>query len=244
MQFFDIILFALIAIFLVLRLRSVLGNRDGHEGGYDDPFNRDDKTAAPRGRNGATDDDEDEDNIIALPGARQPEPAPEKVSEAAPDEADKLGLAAPVAEGVRAIRAADGGFSVKEFLSGARMAFEMVLNAYAAGDLKTLKTLLSAEVYGGFAQAIEERKRAGHTLSETLVGITTAEVVEAYLNGRDATVTVKFVSEQISALMDADGKVIEGDPAKVVSATDFWTFARSTKSRNPNWTLVGTGALD
>jgi predicted lipid-binding transport protein (Tim44 family) len=182
--------------------------------------------------------DGEDDNVIALPGARREE-TPET-----PAADESFGYEGLVAEGIKAIRATDASFNPKEFLGGARVAFEMILNAYAAGDLKTLKNLLSADVYGGFAQAIEEREAKDHTLQETLVGIKSAELMEAYLDGRDVTLTVKFVSEQISALMDADGTVIEGDPAKVVTATDFWTFSRSLKSRNPNWTLVGTGALE
>ena len=98
-------------------------------------------------------------------------------------------------------------------------------------------------MYGGFAGAIEDRETRGQTLQETLVGIGETELVEAYMDSREAHVTVKFVSEQISALLDSEGSVIEGDPTKVINATDYWTFARSTKSRNPNWTLVGTGSL-
>lgn len=237
MQFFDIVLFALIAIFLVLRLRGVLGSRDGHEGGYTDRFKSDPaKDEKPRGT---------PDNVIDLPKARtgdadlltdaslEPKTKPE---EALPE--------GPVGDGIRAIREFDSGFNEKEFTSGASMAFEMILNAYAEGDTKILKNLLSPEVFAGFEQAIATRNAEGQTLQETLVGISKCEIVEAYMDGRDANVTVKLVSEQISALMDSDGSVIEGDPAKVVEATDFWTFARSTKSRNPNWTLVGTGTLD
>ena len=235
MHFFDIILFALIAIFLVLRLRSVLGNRDGHEGGYGDLFNRE------------RDEKRDEDgNVIELPGSRAPadiedfadvKPRPK----AEPEEDLPEG---PLGEGIRVIRENDPSFTTKTFVEGARMAFEMILNAYAQGDVKTLKNLLSPDVFAGFEQAIREREDEGQTLEETLVGISKAEVVEAYMDGRDAHVTVKFVSDQISALRDANGEVVDGDPSKVVEATDFWTFSRSTKSRNPNWTLVGTGTLD
>lgn len=237
MQFFDIVLFALIAIFLVLRLRGVLGSRDGHEGGYSDRFKSDpNKDEKPIGT---------PDNVIDLPKARtvdadvltdstfEPKAKPEEIL---PE--------GPVGDGIRAIREFDPGFNAKEFTSGASMAFEMILNAYAEGDTKLLKNLLSPEVFAGFEQAIAKRNAEGQTLQETLVGISKCEIVEAYMDGRDANVTVKLVSEQISALMDSDGSVIEGDPAKVVEATDFWTFARSTKSRNPNWTLVGTGTLD
>lgn len=239
MHFLDIVLFALIAIFLVLRLRSVLGNRDGHEGGYGDMFKRD----RDRDREEQRDDD---GNVIELPGSRAPADiedfADVKPREKAPLEEDLP--EGPLGEGIRAVREQDPSFTTKEFLEGARMAFEMILNAYAQGDIKTLKNLLSPEVFAGFEQAIKDREAEGQTLQETLVGISKAEMVEAYMDGRDAQVTVKFVSEQISALLDADGEVIDGDPTKVVEATDFWTFSRSTKSRNPNWTLVGTGTLD
>ena len=240
MQLFDIILFALVAIFIVLRLRSVLGNRDGHEGGFADRFKDEGEEPSQRGPMGRPVND---DNVVELPGARRDD-APTDAWSAPPVVDETFGFAGPVGEGIKAIRNVDPTFNPKEFIEGSRMAFEMILNAYAAGDLKMLKSLLSSEVYGGFAQAIEERESKDHTLQETLVGINSAELMEAYLDGRDATLTVKFVSEQISALMDADGTVIEGDPTKVTSATDFWTFARSTKSRNPNWTLVGTGALE
>ena len=233
MQFFDIILFALIAIFLVLRLRSVLGTRDGHEGGYEDRFER-------RADNDAPSDDDG--NVIQLPNGRT-DAEPSAQSAAPPPADETFGFEGPVAQGIQTIREADPRFLPGEFLEGARMAFEMILNAYAQGDLKTLKQLLSPEVYQGFAQAIEDRQKADQTLQETLVGIGEADIVEAELDGRDAVLTVKFVSEQISALLDSDGTVIEGDPAKVITATDYWTFSRSTKSRNPNWALVGTGAL-
>lgn len=235
MQFLDIVFFALIAIFLILRLRGVLGSRDGHEGGYGDMFNRNrDDDAERRDDNG---------NVIELPGTRAPDV--EDFSDVQPkaEPAEEL-PEGPLGEGVRAIRDQDPGFTMKKFVEGGRMAFEMILNAYAEGDTKTLKNLLSPEVFAGFEQAIKQREAEGQTLQETLVGISKAEMVEAYMDGRDAHVTIKFVSEQISALLDGDGSVVEGDPTKVVEATDFWTFSRSTKSRNPNWTLVGTGSLD
>jgi len=235
MQFFDIVLFALIAIFLILRLRGVLGNRDGHEGGYGDIFKRDQNANDQRG--------DDNGNVVELPGSRAPDV--ETLSDVQPNAEPQEDLPeGPLGDGIRAIRGHDATFNTKEFIEGARMAFEMVLNAYAQGDTKSLKNLLSPEVFAGFEQAIKERETEGQSLQETLVGISKAEMVEAYLDGRDAHVTIKFVSEQISALLDADGTVIDGDPTKVVEATDFWTFARSTKSRNPNWTLVGTGSLD
>lgn len=237
MQFFDIVLFALIAVFLVLRLRGVLGNRDGHEGGYNDRFKGEpDESRSPLDDNG---------NVVELPNARAPQPGSlddEMLAPAA--KAEEPLPEGPLGDGIRAIREFDPSFSAQEFVTGASMAFEMILNAYADGDVKMLKNLLSPEVFGGFAQAIEQRNAAGQILNETLVGIKTAEAVEAYMDGKDAHVTVKFVSEQISALLDSDGTVIDGDPVKVVEATDFWTFARPAKSRDPNWILVGTGSLE
>lgn len=233
MQIFDIILMALIVIFLVLRLRGALGRRDGFDGNNE-------KNSQNRSQNERSRSAED-DNVIALPGARTPDGEKDQVENEA--DADAEQYEGPLADGIKAIQKADAEFRSKDFLDGANYAFEMILNAYAAGDVKTLKPLLSAEVYSGFAGAIADRETRGQTLQETLVGIGKTELVEADMDGRDAQVTVKFVSEQISALIDSEGKVIEGDPTKVISATDFWTFARSTKSRNPNWILVGTGAL-
>ncbi len=236
MQYFDIILFALIAVFLVLRLRNVLGGRDGFDGNgkNGDPSDRQGRDQAP-GR---------DDNIIEMPNVIG-DPGVEDVpveAEPAPAEADAF--EGPLKEGIAAICAADPSFRVEDFLGGAKYAFEMVLVAYAEGNTRALKGLLSAEVFADFQHAIQGREEAGQTLEETLVGTPKAEIVEAALEGRDASVTVKFISEQISALHDSDGTVIEGDPTQVERVVDFWTFGRSTKARDPNWLLVATGSLD
>ena len=228
---------ALIVVFLVLRLRGALGSRDGFDGKdkNDEGFNHDPSKH---------DQDSENDNVIAMPGTRIGAPADDPYAhQNEPKQDDDLQFEGALGEGVAAIREADPTFHAKDFLEGANYAFEMILNAYAEGNTKTLKPLLSSDVYGGFAGAIEDREARGQTLQETLVGIGETELVEAYMDARDAHVTVKFVSEQISALLDSEGSVIEGDPTKVINATDYWTFARSTKSRNPNWTLVGTGSL-
>ncbi|MBL4747265.1 MAG: Tim44 domain-containing protein [Magnetovibrio sp.] len=235
MQIFDIILLALIVIFLVLRLRGALGRRDGFDGSGQD--NGLDRGASQRSKSS------ENDNVVALPGTRTKKSANDADEGEDESAADDLKFEGPLGVGIAAIREVDPSFSVKEFIDGATYAFEMILDAYATGDVKVLKPLLSPDVYTGFAGAIADRETRGQTLQETLVGISATELVEASLDGRDAQITIKFVSEQISALIDSEGKVIEGDPIKVMNATDFWTFSRSTKSRNPNWTLVGTGAL-
>jgi predicted lipid-binding transport protein (Tim44 family) len=116
----------------------------------------------------------------------------------------------------------------------------MIIDAFAAGDAATLRPLLNNEVFDNFSNAIRARQQANETLRTTLVGITTAEILEAELQGRMAVVTVKFVSDQINVTHDSAGKVVEGDPAAVTSVTDIWTFSRNTRSRDVNWTLIAT----
>jgi predicted lipid-binding transport protein (Tim44 family) len=220
-QFFDIIILAMIAGFLVLRLRSVLGRRDGHENDPRDPLNKNNRAPV----------ENDDDNVVHLPdradhvdGASQPAIDPDD----------------PAAAGLTQIQVADPSFRPDQFSEGAKAAFEMVLNAFAAGDRKTLKSLLSPDVMRNFDDVISERERNGEVLEETIVGIRAAEIVEASMDGNNAMVTVKFKSEQVSALRDAEGNIIDGNPNEVIEVTDFWTFSRDTRSSDPNWTLVGT----
>jgi predicted lipid-binding transport protein (Tim44 family) len=234
-QFIDIILFALVAAFLILRLRSVLGRRDGHQPQSHDPFKPAERGERPvRTANR----DPSDDKVIPLPdrGERPREPAVDASWEGDTPEAG------PLETGLAQIRIADPKFNANEFLSGARMAFEMILGAFATGDTDTLKSLLSPEVFANFAQSIREREQAGETMELNVVEIRAADIVEAYMAGRTAHVTVKFVSEQIAIVRNDKGEIIEGDPQRSTEATDFWTFARDTRSPNPNWTLVATGA--
>ena len=116
----------------------------------------------------------------------------------------------------------------------------MIVRAFAQGDTATLRPLLSDEVYENFAAAIQERRRAHHTLETTLVGIKSADMVDARLNGRTAEVSIKFVSEQKNVTRDESGQAIDGSPDHVATVTDIWTFAREIGSRDPNWRLVAT----
>ncbi|MFQ5618988.1 MAG: Tim44/TimA family putative adaptor protein [Rhodospirillales bacterium] len=225
LPFFDIILFAMIAAFLVLRLRSVLGRRDNHKRGHRNPFAR------------PLPEEQADENVVHLPSARD-------IGADTEDAVVENDADGDLAAGFREIKAADRGFDPTEILSGARIAFELILSAFAAGDTEALKPLLSAEVLGNFAQSIREREAAGETMEHTLVGMKSAEIVEAYLDGRTAHVTVKFVSDQANVTRDANGEVVDGDPSAVTEVTDFWTFARDTGSRDPNWTLVATRSLD
>ncbi len=220
-QFFDIIILAFIAGFLVLRLRRVLGRRDGHEGGYRDEF---------RDREQAEASDDGDDNVVHLPDRTDEKSAPALDL----DEND------PVSAGIIQVRLADPRFNPDEFIEGSKVAFEMILNAFASGDRKTLKGLLSPDVFKNFDDAISEREAANEVLEDTLVGIRSTKIVEAVMDGHHSVITVKFVSEQISALRDAEGNIIDGNPNEVIDVTDFWTFSRDTRSPDPNWTLIGT----
>lgn len=232
-QFLDILFFGAIAVFLVFRLRSVLGKRIGHE--QKDARRFADYRLKPdkAGEKPANDTRRDDDKVVALPdrtanGDRGGKPEAEPAA------------AGPVEPGLARIKTADPEFTKDGFLAGAKAAFEMIVAAYAAGDVATLRPLLSSEVFERFKTAIDQRRKAGETLSTTLVGIKSAEIIEAGLQDRTASLTVKFVSEQVNVTTDAAGKVVDGDASQVTTVTDIWTFARNTRARDPNWSLVAT----
>jgi len=222
LEFIDIILFAALALFLIFKLGSVLGRRD------DDEKRRTDPLGASR------DNRSNRDNVVQM--RDEPESEPEPIS------AEELAGMDPLEAGIAQIRAADGSFREREFVKGARAAFGMIVEAFANGDGKTLKNLLDGPVYKNFAAAIREREKAGHELETTLVGINEAEIIGAEMQGPNAVVTVKFVSDQVNATRDASGDIVEGDAAEVVRVTDIWTFSRNTRSGNPNWVLIATGS--
>jgi len=233
-QFIDIIFFAMIAAFLVLRLRGVLGRRDGHEGDFRSRL-KDEKDKNPDNNVvKLSEHDDDMDDGMDDDGQDRPKEVKKIVVN------DDDPLSGPLA----AIQAADPGFAPDDFLSGARIAFEIILEAYAKGDAGALKPMLNAEVYANFSKAIQDRELAGETLEDTLIGIKSADIVEAEAGKKTASVTVKFVSEQINATRDEDGTVVDGNPTTVIEVTDFWTFSREIKSRDPNWTLTATSSLD
>lgn len=234
-SYIDILLFAVIAAFLVFRLRNVLGKRVGHERPEQPNRDRFDRTNDPARDQPANDAG---DKVVALPdlNARPDLPRDDAPATAASEQPSAGGLAA----GLLQIRRADPGFSPEGFVDGARSAFEMVVQAFAAGDLKTLKPLLSDAVFDQFRQAIKARDAAGQKLETTLVGIDKADIVEAELRDRTAIVTVSFRTEQVNVIRDAGGEAVDGDPTRVDKVTDIWTFSRNTRSRDPNWTLIAT----
>ena len=148
----------------------------------------------------------------------------------------------PTAAGLDAIKGADPNFDVQHFLTGARAAYEMIVTAFAQGDRRALKNLLSREVYDGFEAAIRDREARGDRVETRFVSIDKAEIAGAELRGRLAHLTVRFVSQLVSVTHDRSGTVIDGSPEKVSDVTDVWTFARDVSSRDPNWKLVATEA--
>ncbi len=229
--YIDIIFFVMIAAFLVLRLRSVLGRRDGHESRPRDLFK--DRESLENNVAG----DQPDDNVVPLSDLTGDDDDDDVLSTA--DEADDF-----LAAGIRQIKDADPDFNTKEFLSGAKAAFEIILGFYASGKADSLKPLLNADVFDNFTQAIKDREQSGQTLDDTLIRIKSADIVEAFIEDRTALITVKFISEQINTLRDQNEAVIEGDPNTINEVTDFWTFSHDTSSRNPNWILVATRSLD
>lgn len=231
---FDIytIIFLALAVFIFLRLRSVLGQRTGRERPPYDPYAARDKVRPAA------------EKVISLPN-RAVDPAAQKPAEAssAPPVERWKGVAAagsPVATGLDAIVAGDPEFDAKHFIAGARAAYEMIVTAFADGDKRSLKNLLSREVYDGFEAAINDREKKGHKVETRFVSIDTADITGAEMRGRTAQVTVRFVSQLVSATRDAKGAVVDGSPDKVTDVTDVWTFAREASSRDPNWKLVAT----
>jgi predicted lipid-binding transport protein (Tim44 family) len=231
-QFIDIIFLAMVAVFLALRLRNVLGRRDGHEGGYRDPFR-----PAPAPERRADSPANESDNVIRLPNRSEEVEAAERIAKAAHGD-EKL------ADGLTQIKLVDPGFDPDAFVNGARGAFEMILEAFAKGKLDGIKSILTPEVFANFEQAVKARAEAGETLENTLVGIRVAEVAEAFMEGRNAVVAVRFTSDQINVTRDRDGRVVSGDPSAVTAVVDLWTFQRDTRSRDPNWMLVATESVE
>lgn len=220
--FLDIIFFAMVAGFLILRLRSVLGRRTGDENPERWRPQKPDQAPAPTPL---------PDNVTRFPDRANAPAAEAPATPPAPGS---------VEAGVAAIRTADPAFDPTLFVQGARGAFEMIVAAFAQGDSAALRPLLADAVNDSFTQAIRDRQSRRWTLATTLIGIRSADIVEAELRGHDAMVTVKFVSEQVNATRDADGQVVEGDPNKVETITDIWTFTRNTRARDPNWFLAET----
>jgi predicted lipid-binding transport protein (Tim44 family) len=227
------IVFAIIAIFVVWKLRSVLGARNGAERPPLDP-------GPGAGRNPAN-GQQPMGQVVRLPGAAPVAAAPSVAPAAAA--ARWAPFAEPgskVAAGLDAIAAVDPGFTPESFLAGARQAYEMIVTAFAAGDRTTLGNLLAPEVMDNFSKAIDARQARGETMETTPVSVDSATFEDARFVGGVAQVSVRFATKLISSTRDKAGALLEGSHDSVVDHLDVWTFARQTASRDPNWRLTAT----
>lgn len=230
------IIFALLAAFVVWKLRSVLGTRNGAEKPRSDPFAR----RAPGGLGPRAGDPAHDtvNRVIPLPGAAEPQVA------TAPDKADRWKpYAEPGSqawEGLDSIAADDSSFAIVPFVQGAKAAYEMIVTAFAEGNREVLRNLLSQSVFESFAAALAEREKRGEKITTTFVSIDNVVFDGAALRGKTAEIKIHFTSQMITATRDPSGKVIDGSPDKVVQVDDIWTFVRDVGSRDPNWKLAAT----
>ena len=227
------LIFLVLAVIIILKLRSVLGRKSGDD--------------EARARAAA----EARDKVVMMPRRQGPasEPAaegPAATPTAVADAEHKIrtfaGANTQLADGLLAVRRAEQGFEPELFLRGAKQAYEMIVTAFAEGNRKTLRNLLSREVYDGFVVVITERESRGEQIDQSFVGINKADMVEVEVKKDTAQISVRFVSELITATRDKAGVVLAGDPKKIKEIIDVWTFARDISSRDPNWKLVATQA--
>lgn len=228
-SFFDpvTLVFLALAVFVIIKLRSVLGQKTGNE---PPPFARREPPPETGG------------NVIQMP--QQAAPRTDAPPPADPAERFK-GIAAPgtpFAAGLAALSDADKTFDPQGFVEGAKGAYEMIVTAFARGDRKTLKDLLTRDVFDGFNAAISDRERQKLTAETNFVSIDRTELTDAQLRDRMGQVTVRFQSKIISATRDAAGAVVDGAADKVIDVTDIWTFARDVSSGDPNWRVMATEA--
>jgi Uncharacterized protein conserved in bacteria len=215
----QLLVLAGIAVFLILKLRNVLGTREGYE-------------RPPEPMPGP-----------AAPSTRQKRGF--EVIEGGEDHdiTDHVPAGSDSAQALAAMKRIEPSFSVGEFLGGARGAYEMILMGFERGDLDALVPLLSRDVFESFDEVVQMREREGLKVEANFVGLREIEIARATFDTatREAEVTVRFVGEVTSVVRDRDGNVVEGDPNRVKQERDLWTFARTMGSDNPNWRLVATG---
>ncbi len=226
-QLFDLIFLVLVAGFLAYRLRNVLGRRGGYEQTPDEVSGR----------------KPERDNVVDLAKARQPG-ADDEAEAPRPVDAAMAAAEPGLAAGLVQIQTADPDFTADGFLVGARAAFEMIVCAFAEGRVEDIRPYLGAEVHANFAAAVKAREAAGEKAETQVISIKKATITEAMMKGRDAIVSVEFVTEQVNVVRDAEGKVVDGDANVIDTLTDVWTFARDVRSGDPNWKLMVTRSVE
>ncbi|MGV1916668.1 Tim44/TimA family putative adaptor protein [Rhizobium sp. 22-785-1] len=221
---FITLFFLVAAVLIFFQLRSVLGRRTGNEKPPFDPFSAREAAKAPN----------DDNKVVTLA----------KRGETDENRFAGVDMIAPpgsaLNDSLRQLIESDPSFQPKEFLNGARMAYEMIVMAFADGDRDTLKNLLSKEVYDGFDAAISEREKRGEVVKSTFVGIEKIDITQATVRGSEEQITLRIISQLISATYNKDGKLVDGDAENVSEVDDIWTFSRDIRSRDPNWKLIAT----
>lgn len=239
------LIFLVIAVVVLFRLRSVLGTRTGHERPPYRPENKNERENAAEAESAR---EKDAGNVIDL-GRRESPSRPQLDAQKrrlkVEAEIDRVANGrTAVAKGLQELSDLDRDFSPKQFLDGAISAYEMIVVAFAQGDKKTLKMLLDRTIYDEFETVINEREAQGQTNQFTFVGFKNVDIVDVELDDKDALVTIDYRAQVVSAVRDKSGEIIEGDLEAIVDIADEWTFARAVKSRDPNWKLVRTDQLD
>lgn len=215
MPFVDILIFAIIAIFLGLRLRNILGSRDGYEQSPEEMGQRQ---------------------------AMQQMPDNDDVSDEGTKKVVPIRPAALSGSGISAIKKADPSFQEDQFMQGAASAFAMVLTAFAEGDLSQLRRLLGYDLFNEFSDAIRERNAENESLSLVIDEIEDVQILDGEMADGIASVTVRFVSKQTRRLFDGEGNEIVDDASVNEAVIDVWTFERDTQIADPNWKLVETSS--
>lgn len=225
LQYIDIILLAMVAGFIALRLRSVLGRRTGDE-----------ETRAEKRRTAAME--------RPAGGQSEEEARPAARTESGKEDSGtwRVGVEAdsPLGKTLSRIKVADRNFDPESFLDGARSAYRMIVEAYATGDRETLQELLAPEIYRDFESAIEEREQKNQTMETKVVDIEEAKIEDASLEDKTAEITLRFTAHIMSVTRDEEGHIIAGNTSDAERVVDIWTFARNTASRDPNWLLIAT----
>ena len=217
LKMMEILFFAFLTGYMIFRLWSILGKRDGFEG-------------PPSAQNSET----KADNVIPMPMR----PLKEQIATAEDNTTVEVNSAVEI--GIKKLQAADPSFRLDPFLSGAVRAFEMIVEAYAKGDKGTLKPLLSPVVYKSFVNDLKDREESGQTVETKIIKLKDPEVLDIEVKGKQEQITLKFTSDQITITKDAKGQILDNPAHLSLTMNDIWTFSRTIGSKNPNWVLVAT----
>ncbi len=207
-----LLFFAGLTAFILFRLMSVMGTRSGHEQRHD------------------------LDGLQAKAAASQ-----RQADDAEGDQQGDEAAPTPVSTNARVLREADPAFDESEYLDGARAAYEMIVEAFASGDLRSIRAYLSDSVYDAFRGAVVAREEAGQSADLKFIGVDHAAIVDSQVDQDRMRAVTEFTSNQVRVTRDKDGNVVDGDPNRIELVKDRWTFSKKRSSRDPNWILVATG---